>query len=197
MAFKKHKNEFDRVHKQYNLFMKLTKLNHNKEIKNLLDLKRNETLLDIGGGTGLLAKELSKNVKKYITIDKSKKMLEHHEIKENIQIIEADFFDYKFEEEFFDIIILSDVVHHIKDQNKLLKKSYKLLKKGGLILIHDFNKESKRVKALEKFENYMFGDIFLKTTKEMENLLKDNCFDITKKLDKNFYFILIGVKNAS
>jgi len=194
MIFKKYSNEFDRVYKQYNLFMKLTTLDHNKLIESSLDLNGSEKVLDIGGGTGLTAKHIANKVKEFVLIDKSDKMIKQNKL--DIRTITGDFLEYNFENELFDIIILSDVVHHIKEQKKLFKKVYSLLKNSGIVLVHDFNINSKRVKLLEQFEKKLFGEVFFKTDLEMENLLVDNNFVIKEKKDKKFWYILTGNKKG-
>lgn len=96
-------------------------------------------ILDFGCGIGSMLKFLKMNFdqSKFYAYDESKKSLEilkslYPDVKcvYNLDTIEK-----------FDLIILSNVVHHIKsiDRNNVFKKIYKLLNDKGRILIYEHN----------------------------------------------------------
>ncbi len=88
------------------------------------NVKQDNTILDIGCGNGSVAYDVAKKVKQVIAIDmdvrnikKAKKQFP----KENIIYLCADATTYPFEEK-FDAIILSNVLEHIENRPKFLKK---------------------------------------------------------------------------
>ncbi|SKC47556.1 class I SAM-dependent methyltransferase [Maledivibacter halophilus] len=192
---KSEKKTFDKVHMHYDNFMKIFNLYRGKEISDILNLKGDEKILDIGGGTGYLAKYLNTKCKEIYVLDESEDMLSHVKEKENIHKVVCDALDLKINDESMDIVILSDVFHHIKDQNKLMDESFRVLKYGGRVLIHDFDISHKRTKILRCFERVLFGKLYFKTIDEVINILESR-FYLTTKKERGYYFILVGEKKG-
>ncbi len=88
------------------------------EIKETLELQGDEVVLDIGGGTGRLADYLSKDCQIVYVLDESKGMLS--KVKANIKVLPilGEALDTNFDSNSVDVVIMSDVLHHIKDQKK-------------------------------------------------------------------------------
>ena len=90
----------------------------------LNNIEENSKVLDIGCGIGFLTKLLSKKAKKVIGIDINKESfkfaLRNHN-NHNIEYIVGDATIYNFKE-YFDYIILSNGLEHIKNRKEFLKK---------------------------------------------------------------------------
>lgn len=95
--------------------------------------RRTMRILDVGCGAGKLTEELSKygNV---TAIDKSEKAVIFCRKRGIKQIVQSSIEDYKTEE-LFDCIIALDVLEHCADDEKTIKKFYKLLKQDGVIIV--------------------------------------------------------------
>lgn len=99
-----------------------------------------ETMLNLGCGGGF---EFEVILKKYpdikvVGIDKSKAMLDAFRQrpyfnKDNIRLIEADYFKYNFEDEQYDVVMSAESLHHFKYEKKkeIYKKIYDATKQGG------------------------------------------------------------------
>jgi putative AdoMet-dependent methyltransferase len=122
--------------------------NYKKEalmLQELLGIKQNHKILDVGAGTGALSLELASYCKEIVAIDVSTEMLSILEEKainrniSNIKMIKAGFLTYQGELESFDCIISNAVLHHLPDFWKLvaLKNVRKYLKKTGMFLLSD------------------------------------------------------------
>ncbi|GIN97868.1 SAM-dependent methyltransferase [Siminovitchia terrae] len=106
--------------------------------------KETPKILDIGAGTGLFASFVKeKYPKAKITlIDISENMLEkarsRFKEEENIAYINADYSEYKFEEQ-FDVIVSSLSIHHLTDEEKkkLFNHVYNLLTPKGIFVNAD------------------------------------------------------------
>jgi tRNA (cmo5U34)-methyltransferase len=104
-----------------------------------------ESLLDIGCGTGLELKSIYKrfpNVK-VTGIDLSESMLD--KLREsygdkNIEIINADYFEYSYEENKFDAAMSFMTLHHFRYEKKqqIYKKLYRTIKTGGYYIECDY-----------------------------------------------------------
>ncbi len=103
---------------------------------------------------------------------------------------------------FFDVILCSEVIEHIKDPEKLIKQCYLKLKKGGTLIITTPNKNQlieklklNKIINIDKYRAYEFyrlgknitkevwdeeGHISVMSNKELVSLLKRNNFKITK-----------------
>ncbi|WP_404331920.1 class I SAM-dependent methyltransferase [Mesobacillus maritimus] len=104
-----------------------------------------KSLIDYGSGTGLVSLELTDRVESVLLVDSSKQMLEvaeakisHREIT-NSTVLYADFTQGTPELK-ADIVLLSLVLLHIPDTNKILQELFNILNDGGKLLIVDFDK---------------------------------------------------------
>jgi demethylmenaquinone methyltransferase/2-methoxy-6-polyprenyl-1,4-benzoquinol methylase len=155
------------------------------EIKDALELKGDEIVIDIGGGTGRLAEYLSHSCSTVYILDESEGMLSM--VKANPKVIAAlgDALNTPFESSSFDVVIMSDVLHHIEKQPSLIREISRILKKNGKFLIMDFEKKHIKVKLLKAFEYTLFGRLYFRTGSEVIDLLSDE-FKITKFIDNKY-----------
>lgn len=119
-------------------------------------------ILDLGVGTGL---ELIEIFKKYPNIDVtavdiSEKMLEklgQRDFSDRIHIIQGNFFDLDFGDD-YDAVISTSALHHflLKDKLVLYKKIYQALKMGGVFLNADkiVNTDLEEDAAIEYYNLY-------------------------------------------
>jgi len=98
---------------------------HQFFIKNI---GNNDEILDIGCGNGAVAYDLSKKAKSVLGIDIDKQNIESakkHYQRKNLSFIVGDATKYQLRNS-FDVIILSNVLEHIKNRTPFLKKIKKL-----------------------------------------------------------------------
>ena len=118
-----------------------------KEVKQELQNSKSKSLLDYGSGTGLISLELSNLVDSVLLVDSSKQMLAIAESKitnnkiKNARVLQTDFTE-KTPEFKTDIILMSLVLLHIPDTQKILKELLNTLNNGGKLIIVDFDKNN-------------------------------------------------------
>lgn len=111
------------------------------------DFKKSDVVLDAGTGTGIVAHAVSPFVKQVIGLDKSQDMLEHSNWYGNMYFIKRDILDPIFAEEVFDKITCRQVFHHILEhRQKAVNICYRMLKKGGMMILSEGVPPTKRVK---------------------------------------------------
>ena len=130
-----------------------------------------KNILDIGFGTGILAKKLYDDGYNIYGIDFSNEMLKKAKQKmPNAELLQFDFTDglpKEFEQKQFDVILSTYAIHHIDDE---AKKSYIL----------------KLLKSLNPNAILIFGDVAFETEKDMEVARKK---DYEEWDDEEYYLI--------
>lgn len=103
-----------------------------------VDFNKNDLVLDVGTGTGVVAHALAPLVKEVIGLDISQDMLEHSNWKGNKYFIKRDIRDQIFFDNVFDKVTARMVFHHITDRTqKAIDECYRILKIGGKMVLSE------------------------------------------------------------
>ena len=169
----------------------------NVEIKQQVSDLSTKSILDFGGGTGLIALPLAKQAKSVTLVDIAEKMLEQARIKiknqklENIDLIHQDLL-HKPLEQTFDLIIVSRVLHHMPNLDDSLAMFQEHLTHGGQLFIADYSKPDKEKHGFiiseleENIKNHGFSDIQTQILYSSEDLF----------LNKPSQLFLASAKNS-
>ena len=169
----------------------------NAEIKQQVSNLSTKSILDFGGGTGLIALPLAKQAKSVTLVDIAEKMLEQARIKiknqklENIDLIHQDLL-HKPLEQTFDLIIVSRVLHHMPNLDDSLAMFKEHLTHGGQLFIADYTKPDKEKHGFiiseleENIKNHGFSDNQIQILYSSENLF----------LNKPSQLFLASAKNS-
>ena len=157
--------------KQYDKFMEKFKLDKNELIiKTLKDIHGLE-ILDIGGGTGTLAKELISLGGNVTILDPEINMTKiAKEKSKEVKIINGYSDNIPIGDSSIDIIIMRDSFHHIDKKEKTLQECKRILKKSGKIIIYEFDKKSFIGKVIFIFETLCFEKIKMLSINEMKRI---------------------------
>jgi len=117
-------NYYNSISKSYNKLHKEEQLNKIRQIKDNLEIKKNDFLLDVGCGTGIFAEEF--NCIK-IGIDPSIEMLKQGK---NAFYIQACAENLPFKDNSFDFVISVTAVHNFKDIRKGLEEIKRISRKN-------------------------------------------------------------------
>jgi ubiquinone/menaquinone biosynthesis C-methylase UbiE len=103
-----------------------------------LTLQPEEKIIDVGGGTGLIAKLLRSKTQNddIMVIDLSRGMLE--KVKDpTLTVIQGDVTAYPLKDETFTLAILINTLHHIYEEKQqvALREVFRILKKQGRLFI--------------------------------------------------------------
>lgn len=139
-------NVFEQMAKKYDTEerMELAKVIV-KEVRPELQNSLSKSLIDYGSGTGLVSLELSDLVDSILLVDSSEQMLEVAKAKiplrgiTNSKVLYSDF-TQETPELKADIVLLSLVLLHIPDTNKISQKLFNILNDDGKLIIIDFDK---------------------------------------------------------
>lgn len=114
-------------------------------------LGNNMKVLEIGCGTGFFTKEIVKKEVQLVAIDISPELVDlakQNVVSDNVQFIIENAYEMKFEDNTFDAIVGSSVLHHL-DVDAALKEFYRVLKPGGEMAFTEPNMMNPQI-ALQK-----------------------------------------------
>lgn len=158
-----------------------------------LSLTPSSDVLEIGIGTGRIAKKVLSTGCKHLTgidispltIVQAKSNLSNWS---NISLITNDFIDYAFEQK-FDVVYCSLTFFHIKDKNAAIDKISNLLKSPGLFVLSI----SKDNRTIINFGT-RFVEIFPDNLDEIQQLFVLHDLEIIKVIHTEFAHIIVGKK---
>ena len=114
------------------------------------DFHSEDSVLDVGTGTGIIAHTISPFVKKVVGIDISKDMLSHafdHRT-DNEEFLKMDATCLEFKSETFSKVTARMVFHHIlENTQKAMNESFRVLKPGGKIIFSEGVPPSEHIKT--------------------------------------------------
>lgn len=126
-------DHFDLISPLYDLIFG-RRIDH--EIVAFASVQDDQLLLDVGGGTGRVSVLFKGRVKNIFIIDSSINMLREAQNK-GINTFNANSEDLPFPDETFERIIIVDAFHHVKNQKETLREMWRVLAKGGKIIIEE------------------------------------------------------------
>ena len=195
-------NSFDKLAWVYNLVRGNTQREY-KLIKQSVQLRKNQRVLDIGGGTGLIATQLANDVKEVVVLDASSKMLDRikdRRIKKVVGFVQK----IPFKTEEFDVVCLVDAFHHFtngcpkREWDKLIGRSVseilRVLKKDGQLVMVEFNPQTFIGRLIKFLENKImgFGSQFYQPN-DLKKLFESDC-NIEVFNSKSFCYALTITK---
>lgn len=167
--------------------------------------KSAEKMLDAGFGTGIYSLSLANKIKEIKAIDISDEKVNEvkkESVSKNICFEKGDLRKLQFEDNYFDLIICSDVLEHIREDYKAFSELARVLKKGGTLLLtvpanSKKNKETYRLYGHER-PGYELCDIkeFCKNrglkiikNKEYSSSLTEKLSSFNYNLTKNRFLL--------
>ena len=157
-----------------------------------MQLSGNETVLEIGVGTGRLAIKVCEKCYRFYGIDISPKTIESAKknlpADSSINLICDDYLTWETSL-VFDVIYSSLTFLHIKDKAQAIDKTYSLLaKKGRFVLSIEKNQNNEIDYGTRKLRTYP------DSVETIERLLKESGFSIIKQYSTEFADIFVSEK---
>jgi 2-polyprenyl-3-methyl-5-hydroxy-6-metoxy-1,4-benzoquinol methylase len=138
----------------------------------------NKKVLDVGCFTGDFLKLLKQKKADVYGVELQKEAVEIANKKFPGRIYRADVTTFKFPQKKYDIITLLGLIEHVPDPLPLIKRSYQLLNKNGILMIQTPNSGSFLAKTMQKYwpPYTPIEHIHLFSRHGLENTLRKNKF---------------------
>jgi len=144
-------NMFTRIARRYDLMNRIMTggqdVRWRKQVIKLARLKPNARLLDLGTGTGDLAREaLGQFPQARVTAaDFTLEMMRVGQRRSSLDFSSADALCLPFTDSLFDAVVSGFLMRNVIDLQKALQEQYRVLKKGGRIVILDTTRPKKNL----------------------------------------------------
>ena len=137
----------------YNVLLSAVHKRQGKELLKELSPLQGKKVLDLGGGTGKLATQMSSAGADVWLLDASPQMLRQASpVLPGERVILGEAADLPFDHNFFDIITLVDTLHHIRKQKDTLLECYSALLPGGSLYLLEFHPKYLSIRVLAALE---------------------------------------------
>ena len=144
-------NMFTRIARRYDIMNRLMTggqdIRWRKQVIQLARLDNNASLLDLGTGTGDLARDaLAQFPKaKIIAADFTFEMMRVGQKTSPLNFSTADALRLPFRDSSFDAVVSGFLMRNVIDLNQALKEQYRVLEKGGRVVILDTTRPKKNI----------------------------------------------------
>lgn len=144
-------NMFTRIAKRYDLMNRLMTggqdVRLRKKVIQIAQLKPGNSLLDLGTGTGDLAREALAQVPqaKVIAADFTLEMMRVGQKNGSLNFSSADALRLPFNDASFNAVVSGFLMRNVIDLQKALQEQYRVLKSGGRIVILDTTRPKKNI----------------------------------------------------
>lgn len=153
----------------------------------LLKPTKEDVILDVGAGTGVIASQVSKQCDEVFALEPNVERVNY--IKRKFPEVKA--FDgvaenIQFPESYFTKVYSVSAFHHFSDQDKAISEFERILKPGGLLLIHEFPPKS----SVARLEKRHYGSHFQTPEGLQEKVQRVGFQKMQQEKTKQGYFIL-------
>ena len=143
------------------------------EFLDLLNAQKHDKILEIGAGTGRIAKHYGLKVRDLTLLDPAENMLKRAiEHLPHAKPIVGFSERMDFSSNSFDKIVCYDSLHHWQNQMKGLKEAYRVLRPGGKILVLEVDQNNFWGRKLQLFENILKMNSHMHVPDDLRKMLE-------------------------
>ncbi|MBU3810700.1 MAG: class I SAM-dependent methyltransferase [Candidatus Niameybacter stercoravium] len=157
----------------YDSFMRRFKLDSNEVLLESLGELKGKRILDLGGGTGTLADKLQRMGGDVTLIDPQKEMTAIAKAKNTYLTIYNETLEEVMQHNEvvpFDIVVIRDALHHISNQQEVIRQVALCLADEGILVMSEFNIRHIKTICIWCFETLCFERCRMFTKKSLLNL---------------------------
>lgn len=136
-------------------------------------------ILDVGTGFGYLLEVASEMGFDCRGLDISEKAVEISSKKFPAKITKGNLISANYDSEYFDVVLMVDVLEHIANPHKIISEAQRILKPGGLLFIISPNSSSvTRFLSGKNWFQYKYEHVMFFNKKSLKYLLEEHSFEL-------------------
>lgn len=124
-----------------------------------------DRIIDLGGGTGRVARTVGATV-----LDPARGMLRRAH-QEGIESVQASATHLPHPDDSVDAVVIVDAFHHFPNGEMCLAEIARVLAPGGVLVITDFDRSTRRGRLLDRAEAIFRFDSTFYTAQELESMI--------------------------
>lgn len=188
---------FDLIAPWYERVTEPLMLSSPAQVLPLMQLQGGEQILDVGGGTGHLARAIVASIKAHVTVlDASQKMLAQVPSHPRIHPIRGVANSLPFHAETFDWVVCTSAFHLLTPHAATLSAMRRVLKPGGKIFVQDFDRAGLMGPMLRQGEALLnLGANYLSAA-ELAQVMKEQGFEGRIMPFNLAQFAYVGMKQS-
>ena len=130
-------------------------------------------LLDLGGGTGHLARLLAERLDCCVTVlDQTHAMLRYAEVMPGVEPVLGDAAAMPFDDATFNAVLVSDALHHFVEPAVALGEMTRVVRPGGGVLVLEIDPRRRGARTVARIERLVGEPANFLTPRELERLMK-------------------------
>jgi ubiquinone/menaquinone biosynthesis C-methylase UbiE len=169
---------------------------YQKDLKLFIELlspKKSDVILDVGAGLGTIANIIAKESSDEVfALEPNESKVEYIKSKHpEVKAFSATASQIPFPPNYFDKLYVTMAFHHFPDQDSALEEFHRVIKKGGLLLIHEINPIERRGGILKFFETKIIrNDATFLTPQALKTLVVSHGFKALEERNANRGYLL-------
>ena len=150
-------------------------------------------LLDLGGGTGGLAGRLADALGARVTLlDPAPEMLRYAPERGEVDVVEGSAEEIPFDDDTFDAVVVSDALHHFRDQERAAAEIARVTRPGGGVLVLEMDRTNLGTRISAVFERALREPAGFLSPGELEDLMRSQGIEGTSTIDGGPYYSFLG-----
>ena len=154
--------------------------------------------LDVGGGTGLLTRYLAPRFEEVVLLDISPNMLgqarEALAPLHNVSFVEGDVFSDPLEDQRFDCVMCTDVLHHTGCHAELLEQMIRLLEPGGNLVVMEYEAGRLHSRLATLVEDFFLEDIQIIPSETLERTCREMGVTGSSRMLSSWEYLFVGTR---
>ena len=176
------------------LYDRIFKVSNSEILRDLLQLNKDQLLLDAGGGTGRVSEQFQNDVHQLILGEYSFSMLREAKKKNPGEQLQFSSLELPFSDESFDRILVVDAMHHFPKQHRAVAELLRVLKTGGRLVIEEPNILHFEVKIIALLETLALMGSHFHTPQEIQTMIEVESVQATVHLPEGHIAWIVAEK---
>ncbi len=149
-----------------------------------------ERVIDVGGGSGRAASVVGATV-----VDPARGMCERARDR-GLETVRGAAEALPFADGSVDAVLIVDALHHFDDRERALAEAARVLEPGGVLVVREFDRATRRGRALAAAERVVGFDSAFYTAEELIAAIESVGLD-PRPVDYGFGMSIVGVRESS